>query len=177
MTEEYSMENNNPLSWKTSWKHAVLEYQIKELDTSQDLSRSAITSRAIVEGVKVPDWRVPKEKLALITRMNIPIPASMQAKLDEEASELLQDIRTKILCDFEGELERLQTPYMIQLLWVNYLEVLKQKALTVGVEKKDKDDLTGPDMVKRLVQILLLNRDADAQIIEKIKNDLLEWEE
>ena len=131
----------------------------------------------LFRSVKVPDWRVPKEKLALITRMNIPIPASMQAKLDEEASELLQDIRTKILCDFEGELERLQTPYMIQLLWVNYLEVLKQKALTVGVEKKDKDDLTGPDMVKRLVQILLLNRDADAQIIEKIKNDLLEWEE
>lgn len=171
------MEYKNTLSWKSSWKHAVLEYQIKELDTSQDLSRSAITSRAIVEGAKVNDWTLPKEKLTLIKRMDIPIPTSMQAKPDEEASEMLPDIRTKILCDLEGELERLQTPYMIQLLWVNYLEVLKQKALTVGVEKADKDDLTGPEMVKRLVQILLLNRDADAQIIEKIKNDLLEWEE
>ena len=171
------MEINNQLSWKSSWKHAVLEYQIKELDTSQDLSRSAITSRAIYEGLKVIDWTVPKEKLILITRIDIPIPTSMQAKLDEEASDILPEIRAKILDDLNGELERLQTSYMIQLLWINYLEVLKQKALLVGVERADKDDLTGPEMVKRLVQILLLNRDADAQIIEKIKNDLLEWEE
>lgn len=170
------MENNNLLSWNSNWKHAVLEYQIKELDTSQDLSRSAITSRAIVEGVKVNNWTVPKEKLSLITRLDIPIPTSMQAKPNEEATKMLPDIRTKILCDLEGELERLQTKYMIQLLWVNYLEVLKQNAISVG-KKTGKDDLTGPEMVQRLVQILLLNRDADAQIIEKIKNDLLEWEE
>lgn len=168
------MEN---MSWKSSWKHAVLEYQIKELDTSQDLSRSAITSRAIIEGNKVTDWRKIKEELALVTRMDIPIPTSMMAKPDEEASELLPKIRNKILDDLKGELERLLTPYMIQLLWVNYLKVLKQKALYVGAEKNDEVDLTGPEMVKKLVQILLLNRDADAQIIEKIKNDLLEWEE
>lgn len=171
------MGNNNPLSWKSNWKHAVLEYKIKELDTSQDLSRSAITSRAIIEGVKVTDWTVPKEKLALITRMEIPIPTSMQAKPDVEASKMLPDIRTRIIDAFEGELERLQVQYLIQLLWINYLEVLKQKVLIVGVEKEDKDDLTGPEMVKRLVHILLLNRDADVQIIERIKNKLLEWEE
>lgn len=171
------MEINNQLSWKSSWKHAVLEYQIKELDTSQDLSRSAITSRAIYEGLKVIDWTVPKEKLILITRIDIPIPTSMQAKLDEEASDILPEIRAKILDDLNGELERLQTSYMIQLLWINYLEVLKQKALLVGVERADKDDLTGPEMVKRLVQILLLNREADVPIIERIKNNLLEWEE
>lgn len=159
------------------WKHAVLECQLKELDSSQDLSRSAITSRAIVEGAKVNNWIVPKEKLTLITRLDIPISTSMQAKPYEEATKMLPDIRAKILCDLEGELERLQTKYMIQMLWVNYLEVLKQKAITVGVKKAGKDDLTGLEMVQRLVQILLLNREADAQIIEKIKNNLLEWEE
>ena len=35
------------IAFKSSWKHAVLEYQIKEIDTNQDLSRSAITNRAI----------------------------------------------------------------------------------------------------------------------------------
>ena len=41
----------------------------------------------------------------------------------------------------------------------------------------DSVDLSGPDMVKRLVQILLLNREADKEVIEKVKNALLEWEE
>jgi len=168
---------NNTLSWKSNWKHAILEYQIKELDTSQDLSRSAITSRAIIEGYKVTDWNKLKEELTLITRMDIPIPTSMMAKLNEESAKLLPNITNKILDDLKGELERLQTPYMIQLLWFNFLKILKQKALNVGGKNNDEDDLTGPEMVKRLVQILLLNREADAPIIEKMKKELMEWEE
>ena len=70
-----------------------------------------------------------------------------------------------------------QTQYMMQLLWMNYLLYLQQKVQQVGIKKEDERDLNGPDMVKRLVQILLLNRESDAPIIEKIKSDLMEWEE
>lgn len=78
--------------------------------------------------------------------------------------------------DLKGELERLQTPYMIQLLWLNYYETLKKKALAVGAEKQIDRDISGPDMVKRLVQILLLNREVDAPIIQSIKSELMRWE-
>jgi len=165
------------LAWKSNWKHGVLEYLIKEIDTEQDLSRSAITNRAIAAAKDVKDWKTVKEELVLVKKLDIPVATSMQAKPDDESSETLKVIRPKILCDLNGELERLQTPYMIQLLWLNYYNVLKQKALNVGAEKNKKDDLNAPDMVKRLVQILLLNRESDAPIIEKIKKNLLEWEE
>lgn len=163
------------MSWKSNWKHAVLEYQIKEIDTEQDISRSAITNRAIVIACNVNNWNSVKEKLTLIRRMDITIPSSMQAKLDEASMQMLPDIKEKIFNDLC--LERLQTPYLIQLLWVNYLEYLKANVLNVGIKKaKSKEDLSGPEMVKLLVQILLLNRKSDENTIEKIKNALLEWE-
>lgn len=165
------------LAWKSNWKHGVLEYLIKEIDTEQDLSRSAITIRAIAAAKDVQDWKTVKEELVLVKKLDIPVATSMQAKPDDESAEALKNIRSKILYDLKGELERLQTPYMIQLLWLNYYNVLKQKALNVGAEKNKKNDINGPDMVKRLVQILLLNRESDAPIIEKIKIALLEWEE
>lgn len=165
------------LAWKSNWKHAVLEYQIKEIDTEQDLSRSAITNRAIAKAKEVKDWKKIKDNLVLIKKLDIPVAVSMQAKTDEVAAEELKKIRKKILIDLDGELERLQTPYMIQLLWLNYYENLKKKALIVGSEKQMTSDLTGPDMVKRLVQILLLNREADAAIIQSIKTELMRWEE
>ena len=148
------------IAFKSSWKHAVLEYQIKEIDTNQDLSRSAITNRAIDAARNVEDWGKVKDDLALLKRMDISIATSMQAKPDEER-----------------DLKRLQTPYFMQLLWMNYLNELKKRKMAVGKTISDSVDLSGPDMVKRLVQILLLNREADNEVIEKVKNALLEWEE
>ena len=164
----------NILSSKSNWKHAVLEYQIKEIDTEQDISRSAITNRAIIIARDEKNWNCVKEKLASIRRMDITIPSSMQAKLDELSLQVLPDIKKKIFDELG--LDRLQTPYLIQLLWVNYLEYLKANVLNVGVKKAEvEEELTGPEMVKLLVQILLLNRKADAITIEKLKDTLLEW--
>lgn len=165
------------LAWKSGWRHATLEFLIKEIDTEMDLSRSAITNRAIAAAKDVPDWRVVKDDLAFVKKLDIPIATSMQAKPSDEAIEALKDIRPKILSDLNGQLERLQTAYMIQLLWVNYYNALKNQALKVGILKNKTKDLNGPEMVKRLVQILLLNRESDATIIEAIKKALLEWEE
>lgn len=50
--------------------------------------------------------------------------------------------------------------------------------MNVGESSKPKDkNLTGPDIVKKIVQIILLNRDKDKRSYRKIKNILLEWDE
>lgn len=166
------------IAFRSTWKHAVLEYQIKEIDTNPDLTRSAITARAVDAAENVDDWAKVREELSQLVRMDIPIAVSMQAKLDEKCMERLQTVRKKMFEDLKAvmpDFKRLQTPYLIQLLWVNYLRQLKNKTMLVG--NKLAEDLSGPDMVKRLVQILLLNREADKEIITKIKSILIEWKE
>lgn len=168
------------IAFKSTWKHAALEYQIKEIDTNPDLSRSAITNRAIDAAEDVEDWGKVMAGLSQLRRLDIPIATSMQAKPDKERAEKVQAIREKIFEDLKAvmpELQRLQTPYFMQLLWMNYLNQLKSKKMVVGKTISDSIDLSGPDMVKRLVQILLLNREADKEVIEKVKNALIGWEE
>ena len=95
-----------------------------------------------------------------------------QKKYEKFVRRCLLDLKNVI-----PDLKRLQTPYFMQLLWMNYLNELKKRKMAVGKTISDSVDLSGPDMVKRLVQILLLNREADKEVIEKVKNALLEWEE
>lgn len=46
--------------------------------------------------------------------------------------------------------------------------------MKVGAERKG--DLTGPEMVKRLVEILMLNREQDQGVLDEVKAALLKWE-
>ena len=168
------------IAFKSTWKHAVLEYQIKGLDTNQDLSRSAITNRAIDAAETVEDWGKVKDELTQLRRLDIPVATSMQAKPDEYRAEKLKAIREKMFADLKEvmpDLQRLQTPYFMQLLWMNYLIQLKEKKNEVRKTILNSTDLSGLEMVNRLVQILLLNREADKEIVENIKHLLMEWEE
>lgn len=165
------------IAFRASWKHTSLEFLIKEIDTDQDLSRSAITNRAIDAAARVSNWGKIKDELSQLKRVDVPAVASMQAKPDEARAEKIPAIRKKMFEDLKvimPDLQRLQTSYFMQLLWMNYLCLLKEKR--IGAGKKDVSDLSGPDMVKRLVQILLLNREEDKQVIEKVRNALSEWE-
>ena len=163
------------MSWKSNVKHAVLEHLIKEIDSAQDMSRAGITNRAIKEAEELPMdcWVEIAKEIPNLPKLDISVPTGMQIRVDSELEEKLSQVEANIKKALD--LERLQTQYEIQLLWLNYLKKLKLKAMNVGVEKKN--DLTGPDMVKKLVQILLLNREADKEIIEKIKALLINWEE
>ncbi len=163
------------IAFRATWRHAVLEHQIREMDPNQDLSRSAITNRAIAMAKDVKDWRAVKAKLASLKRLDIPVAISMQARPDEQRASEIPAIKRRILSDLEGEIERLQTPYFVQLIWMNYLETLKEKAWHVGSDKNLKKDISAPDMVKLLVEIILLNREEDAATIAKIKEVLIEW--
>ena len=48
--------------------------------------------------------------------------------------------------------------------------------MLVGEDSDEENDLTGPEMVKKLVEILMLNREQDRDVINAIKRALLEWE-
>lgn len=167
------------IAFRSTWRHAVLEHLIKEIDPNQDLSRSAVTTRAIREAENVEDWKFVRESIFKLERLDIPVAVSMQANIDDETDGRLEEIRVKIWDQLHDEfdLTRLQTPYLVQLLWMNYLLLLKERKMRVGSNSEGEADLTGPDMVKKLVQILLLNRECDKEVIAEVKNALQKWRE
>ena len=61
-------------------------------------------------------------------------------------------------------------------MWFIYLNELQKDIMEVGEKKVEEEDLTGPEMVKRLVEILMLNREQDKRVIEEVKSALLKWE-
>ena len=52
---------------------------------------------------------------------------------------------------------------------------LEKDVMLVGEDSDEENDLTGPEMVKKLVEILMLNREQDTGVINAIKSALLEW--
>ena len=58
----------NAINVKVNWKHLSLEYQIRELDSSQDLSRTALLFRMIETGKDVEDWNKVKLLLQKVKR-------------------------------------------------------------------------------------------------------------
>lgn len=160
---------------------AYEEILIKEIDPSQDTSRSGIFNRAIKSAINITDeeWDSLRKELKLFKNhlpKGINVPTVLQVKVSEELENDLMVIESNIKRVLE--LSVFQTRYEMELLLFNYLEYLKAEVMNVGEKKNITEmDLSGPDMVKRLVQMLLLNREADKNAIEKIKNILLEWEE
>ena len=57
-------------------------------------------------------------------------------------------------------------------IFVNF----RPDVMLVGEDSDEENDLTGPEMVKKLVEILMLNREQDTGVINAIKSALLEWE-
>lgn len=159
---------------------AYLENLIDEIDPHQDLTRSGKFNRAIEKSKnnKSDDWiRLSKELKRFKNKIpsDIIAPTALQVKVEEElvgTLEGVEDVIRKAL-----GLTTLQTRYEIEILWLNYLNVLKAEVLNVGEANKGINALNGPEMVKRLVQILLLNRESDKEVIEKVKSALLEWQE
>ena len=166
------------LSWRANWRHISLEKSIRELDTSDDVSRSGITNRAIICARDVEDWCVVRSNLAAVVAQaedNSPV-ISMQARPNEQAAALLPEIRQKMISDLRVDSGRLYTPYMVQLLWANYLQVLRLQVLSVGADRGSVcSSISGPDMVKLLVEMLLYDREKDKLYIERIKAILSEW--
>lgn len=162
---------------------AYCEQLIKELDPHQDLSRPAIFNRSI-EKAKLKteeDWSKLSVQLKKFKNNDIPkdinAPTAIQMRVDDALTDDLVMIENKIITALN--LRTLQTRYEVEILEYQYLEALKKDVLIVGEKNElpSETDLNGPEMVKRLVEILLLNRESDKKAIEKIKTILLEWKE
>lgn len=164
----------NMINIRCNWKHSSLEYQIKRIDTSQDMSKSAVLSRMIRMADNVQDWRPIKEQLSKVEKLEeAPVFTNLQARYDEESARILERVKSKIILDIDG-LKILQVQYLYQLLQVNYLEYLKKEALTVRADQQiEVKDINIPEMVKLLVEMILLDKDSDD--LKKIKTILVDW--
>lgn len=165
----------NMINIKSNWKHASLEYQIKKLDTSQDVSRSAILIREIKAAENVTDWKEIKGLLLKVERLDVaPTFSNLQAKYDDESAETLERVKRQILVDLSEDLKVLQTQYLVQLLMANYLEELKKEALAIRAgQQVESEDIDVPEMGRLFVEMILLDKDSDA--LREIKNILVEW--
>ena len=101
---------------------------------------------------------------------------AIQVGIDDYFSDALDEFEENTKSALE--LARLQSGLEFELLLLIYLDNLQSQVLLVGeTEEADKtEDLTGPEMVKRLVEILMLNREKDKEVIEQVKTALLKWE-
>lgn len=103
-------------------------------------------------------------------------PTAVQIIIDDRYADDVNEFEENIKASLE--LTRLQSGLEFELLLLIVLDNLKTNAMLVGEteEGETEVDLTGPEMVKKLVEILLLNREQDKDIIEEVKSSLLKWE-
>lgn len=166
----------NMINIKSNWKHCALEHLIKRFDTAQDLSRGAMLFRMIRTADKVQDWRTIKSLLSKIERLEeAPSFSNFQAKYDDETAGMLERVKEKILLDLKDDnLKLLQTQYLLQLLQLNYLKELEKETLAIRIDGQvDINDIDAPELVKLLVEIILIDKNSDA--LSQIKTILVDW--
>lgn len=169
--------NERLLSIRPTWRHAALEKQIVELEVGRNVSRTAITQRAIeaAKNVTTTNWGEIAARLASLKQTEGEIPNLMQMRVDSDACEI---IKKKMKDDLS--LNRPPTsPYFVLLLWQNYVEFLKERTLRAGKPEAGKPEaetpLSAPEMIKTLAEMLFLRREEDQPTIEMIQKILLDW--
>ena len=158
---------------------AFLEQQIDEIAVSK-LSRSEKTNQAVLKVLNLSEEEILQKSIQLRKyKSKIPdglnYPTALQVMLDQELAKVLDEAENKLKRALD--LHALQSRYELELLWFIYLGEIKKDVMHVGdkITIKEKEDLTGPEMVKCLVEMLMLNREEDKDIINRVKGVLLEW--
>lgn len=165
-------------SCKGSTCIGYLEEKINEIDYNADTSRNGKFNRAIVktQNCTLEELKTYSKELKKF-KNKIPkdtgFPTALQVTVDEELEDAFTEVEENVMSALD--LTTLQTRYEIELLCFIYLCELQKDVMKVGAEKESQD-LTGPEMVKRLVEILMLNREQDKKVIEEVKSALLMWE-
>lgn len=157
---------------------AYEEKLINEIDLN-NYSRSIRFNDAIEEAKLLTDeeWEDLRSELNELKRKlpsDIDVPQSFKVRIEDDMEEAYLEVEKKLKKALN--LSRPQTRFVIEILFLHYLNCLKKNTMIVG-NKQSFSDLTGPEMAQRLVQILLLNRAQDRDTIESIKRILLQWEE
>lgn len=156
-----------------------LEERINEIDYNSDTSRNGKFNRAIVktqnctpEELKTYSKELKKFKNKIPN--DVSFPTALQVTVDEKLKDALTEAEGNVKSALK--LTTLQTKYEVELMWFIYLCELQKDVMQVGEKNENEEDLTGPEMVKRLVEMLMLNREKDKEVIEEVKSALLKWE-
>ncbi len=159
-----------------------LEKKINEIDYHADNSRNGKFNRAISksQNCTLDELRTYSKALKKFKNKipkDVDFPTALQVTIDDELEDALAEVEKNVMSALD--LTTLQTRYEIELLWFIYFRNLHEEVYKVGAERgaERKEDLTGPEMVKRLVEILMLNREQDQGVLEEVKSALLKWEE
>ena len=166
-------------SCKGSTCIAKLEKDIDEIAIHQGLTRNDKTNGGVAKAQNLTRKELKQMSIDLKDyKSRVPntmsYPTALQVVIDENLEGALKDVEENIKCALD--LRKLQTRYEIELLWFIYLKELEKDVMLVGEDSDEENDLTGPEMVKKLVEILMLNREQDTGVINAIKSALLEWE-
>lgn len=166
--------NDYVFNVKCNHKHSVLEHLIRNLDTSQETSRTALLERFIETANDVEDWMEIYPMLSAIEwSVDVPELTTWQAKCSEDA---LRKVRNSIEKDLKkgGVITKvLQSQFFLQLLMAAYLEELKRRRVSVKTKCIDEADITIPQMAELFTELILTDRNSDA--ILKIRDILVDW--
>lgn len=169
----------NKRSCKINTCIAYLEDKIEEIDYLSDSRNGRIKRALLITSklskaelkTKAQDLKKLKSKLPETTTK----PNAIQVIIDEDLSDILLETEDKIKDALN--ISQLRSSYEIEILLFVLLADLQKNAMRVGeVKAKKQQDLSGPDMVKTLVEIIMLDREEDKEMIEQIKNILMRWE-
>ena len=156
-----------------------LEERINEIDYNSDTSRNGKFNRDIIktQSCTLEELKTYAKELKKIKNKipnDVGFPTALQVTVDEELEDALTEVEENVMSALN--LTTLQTKYEVELMWFIYMCELQKDVMEVGEKKIKEKDLTGPEMVKRLVEILMLNREQDKEVIEEIKYILIKWE-
>lgn len=145
---------------------------IREVAGNPEMSISSIFRQAIAAGenIRAEEWREMIGKvMSYSTRRDIPTPATSQVRINDDELMWLNKIKKDIRAAATG---RIQEQFCVQLLFYNYREYLERKPLQAVCHSAE--ELSGPDLVKAVVELLLLKRQEElrqiAEIITKWRN-------
>lgn len=164
----------NLLNIKSNWRHSTFEYLIKKVDSSQDMSRTAVFERAVKAAQGVDNWKAIQATLSdLQKEEEAQSFTSYQAKYDDDTAEILEGVKKDILTQLEGTLKVLQAQYLVQLLQANYLETLKREKLKLKADEVKEENVDLSEMSKIFTEMML--KDKDCSELIQIRKILVQW--
>lgn len=158
-----------------------LERKLDEIDFNPDTSRNGRFNRAVViarqhtiEELKAYAKELKSFKAKIPSEE--PYPTALQTTVDDNLEGALEEVEKNLMAALE--LSKLQARYEFEFLFFLLYRAITREVIEVGKAKDNAiaEDLTGPEMVKRLVEVLLLSREEDKAVIEEVKAALLKWE-
>ncbi len=140
------------LNVRINYRHSIVENQIRKLDDSAEMSRSAIFRRACAAAVKVENWQEIRAMIAkLKPDKDMTVAYNYQGEYDEKTAEELEIISENILRDL-SDMESLKKQYLLLLILLSYRQHLetRQNVKNVSTEKPDL-----PEMMSMITELMI----------------------